>query len=152
MEQLIRQRVKNLLLLLYYQFSFKSSPLFASAITGWISLFLLVIPGVTIMLVAIYKYFRLLSGVRTLYQAKESAELKTGGMHTYMRHPLYAGTLLFIWGLFFIFPFLNNFISVIVITVYVLIGIEYEERKLIIEFGEAYKNYRLKVPKLIPRL
>lgn len=142
----------SLLLLLYYQFSFKSLRLFYSVITVWLSFFILVLPGVAIMLLAIYKYFRLLSGIRSLYQAKQSAELKTDGMHTYMRHPLYSGTLLFIWGLFFIFPLLNNLISVIIITLYVLIGIEYEERKLIIEFGDAYKNYSLKVPRLIPRL
>ncbi len=142
----------TLLLLLYYQFSFKSLRLFYSVIIGWLSFFMLVIPGLTIMVVIMYKYFRLLSGIRSLYQAKESPELKTDGMHTYIRHPLYSGTLLFIWGLFFIFPFFNNLISVIVITVYVLIGIKYEEQKLIIEFGDAYKDYCLKVPKLIPHL
>ncbi len=103
------------------------------------------------MLGAIFKYFKLLSGIKSLYETKQSAELKIDGVHKYMRHPLYLGTLLFIWGAFFIFPFLNNLIAVVLITIYVLIGIKYEEQKLILEFGESYNYYRLKVPMLIPR-
>ncbi len=104
------------------------------------------------MMVAIYKYFNLLSGVRSLYQEKQVAELKVDGVHKYMRHPLYTGTLLFLWGVFFIFPYVNNLIAVLLITLYVLIGIKYEERKLVVEFGDSYRNYQLTVPKLIPRL
>ncbi|MEO6637381.1 MAG: isoprenylcysteine carboxylmethyltransferase family protein [Ginsengibacter sp.] len=142
----------TLLLLLYYQYSIKTWRLFYSGIVVRLALFLLVIPGLVIMLASIYKYFRLLSGIRTLYEAKPPAELKVNGMHTYVRHPLYSGTLLFIWGLFFIFPLLGNLISVVIITLYVLVGIKYEERKLINEFGDTYKNYCLEVPKFIPRI
>ncbi len=140
----------TLLLLLYYQFSLISPLLFHSLSAMFLSCFILVIPGLVIMLVTIYKYFKLLSGVRSLYQEKQFAELKVDGIHKYMRHPLYTGTLLFIWGLFFIFPFLNNIIAVVSITAYILIGISYEEQKLIIEFGDSYKDYCLKVPRLIP--
>ena len=118
----------------------------------WVSCFILVIPGFVIMLVTIYKYFNLLSGVRSLYREKETAELKVDGIHKYMRHPLYTGTLLFLWGVFFIFPYVNNLIAVLIITLYVVIGIRYEEQKLVLEFGDSYRRYQLKVPKLIPNL
>lgn len=113
---------------------------------------MLVTPGLIIMLVTIYKYFNLLSGVRSLYHEKPTAELKVDGIHKYMRHPLYTGTLLFLWGAFFIFPYVNNLIAVFIITVYVLIGIKYEEQKLVVEFGDSYRDYQLTVPKLIPHL
>lgn len=142
----------TLLLLLYYQFSLQSILLFHSIVITYLSSFVLVIPGIAIMLVTIYKYFNLLSGVRSLYQEKQVTELKVDGIHRYMRHPLYTGTLLFLWGVFFIFPYINNLIAVLIITVYVLIGIKYEERKLLVEFGESYRKYQLTVPKLIPRL
>ena len=103
------------------------------------------------MMISILKYFKLLSGVRTLYQVKPSTELRQEGIHNYVRHPLYLGTLLFIWGLFFIFPMLNNLIAVIIITGYTLIGIRLEEKKLLIEFGNLYAGYISRVPMLIPR-
>lgn len=99
---------------------------------------------------SILKYFKLLSGVRTLYEANPSKELKLDGIHHYVRHPLYLGTLLFIWGLVFVFPMLSNLIAVIIITGYVLIGIRLEEKKLLDEFGSAYRDYISRVPKLIP--
>jgi methanethiol S-methyltransferase len=58
---------------------------------------------------------------------------------------------LFVWGLFFVFPFLNNLIAVILLTLYVFIGISFEEKKLIKEFGKNYEAYILNVPMLIPR-
>lgn len=76
--------------------------------------------------------------------------LEQTGLHKFMRHPLYFGTLLFAWGLFLVFPYVNNLIAVLVMTGYILIGIIFEEKKLMIEFGESYRNYRQKVPMLIP--
>ena len=101
-------------------------------------------------MISILKYFKLLSGVRTLYEAKPPMELKREGIHNYVRHPLYPGTLLFIWGLFFIFPMLNNLIAAVIITGYVLIGIRLEEKKLLIEFGNLYADYISQVPMLVP--
>lgn len=112
----------------------------------------MVIPGITIMAASIYKYFKLLSGIRSIYQATPPAELKVEGIHKYVRHPLYLGTLLFIWGLFFIFPLLNNLIAAAAITTYVLIGIKFEEKKLLKEFGNVYAEYIKNVPGLIPKL
>lgn len=101
--------------------------------------------------ISIKKYFMLLSGVRSIYQPVPVNELKIDGIHRYMRHPLYAGTILFVCGLFFIFPYLNNFIAVVLLILYVLIGIYFEEKKLIKEFGSKYLDYMFNVPMLIPR-
>jgi len=140
-----------LILVIYFQYSFTSVVLFNVVAIGYISLIVLACPGLIIMMMSIVKYFKLLSGVRTLYEAKPAAVLHVKGLHTYVRHPLYLGTLLFIWGLFFAFPFLNNFIAVMIISLYVLIGIRLEEKKLLCEFGKDYGEYMARVPKLIPR-
>ncbi len=92
----------------------------------------------------------LLSGVRSVFQPTPPVELKVEGIHRFVRHPLYSGTILFVWGLFFIFPTLNNVIAVILLTLYVLVGINFEEKKLIKEFGKRYQEYILNVPMLIP--
>lgn len=142
----------TLLWLLYYQYSFQSPLLIRSMVLKYFFFLLLVLPGILIMLISIKKYFLLLSGVRSIFTPTPAAELKAGGIHRYVRHPLYSGTILFVWGLFFIFPFLNNLIAVVLLTLYVLIGISFEEKKLIKEFGKKYDEYIFKVPKLIPDL
>lgn len=94
----------------------------------------------------------LLSGVRSVFEPAPPVELKVEGIHRFVRHPLYSGTILFVWGLFFIFPMLNNLIAVVLLTLYVLIGIDFEEKKLLKEFGKGYEEYISKVPALIPGL
>lgn len=110
------------------------------------------ITGAIIMMVCIKKYFNKLSGLKTLY----ADEVQTGnalivtGIHQHVRHPLYAGTFLFIWGLFILIPYTSLIISNFIITCYTLIGIRFEEEKLVTEFGSQYEEYKKRVPKIIP--
>jgi len=140
----------TLLALLLYQYSFASPLLIHSVALKYISAFVLVLPGLFIMLISIKKYFMLLSGIRSLFAPVTTPELKVGGIHKYVRHPLYSGTILFVCGLFFIFPTLSNLIAATLLVLYVLIGIIFEEEKLKKEFGNAYATYMSQVPKLIP--
>ncbi len=93
-----------------------------------------------------------MSGLKTLY----ADEVQTGntliitGIHRHVRHPLYAGTFLFIWGLFILMPYTSLIISNFIITCYTLIGIRFEEEKLLREFGPHYEEYKKRVPKIIP--
>lgn len=108
--------------------------------------------GISLMFASIRKYFFKLSGIGVFYNDQRPISLELHGIHKYIRHPLYLGTLLLIWSLFLFFPLLSNFLAFAVITIYVLIGIQSEERKLLIIFGETYKSYRDKTPGLIPRI
>jgi len=141
----------TLILLLCFQYSFESTVLIKSALIIYFAILFLIIPGIVIMFISIKKYFMLLSGVRSIFTSVPASELKVDGIHRFVRHPLYSGTILFVWGLFFVFPFLNNLIAVILLTLYVFIGISFEEKKLVKEFGEKYQAYILNVPMLIPR-
>ncbi len=142
----------TLITLLIYQFSFQSVIIIQSTGIEYVAVLILIIPGLSIMALSIIKYFRLLSGIRSLYEPSPKIKLRVDGIHKYVRHPLYTGTLIFIWGLLLLFPYLNNLISVVVITLYVMIGIRLEEKKLVLQFGEIYKRYQAKVPMLIPKL
>ena len=142
----------TLIWLLYYQYSFDCPLLIKSTVLKYISVLFMVLPGIGIMFISIKKYFLLLSGVRSIYTPTPKPELKLDGIHLFVRHPLYSGTILFVWGLFFIFPLLNNLIAVVLLTVYVLVGISFEEKKLIKEFGKKYEEYISNVPMLIPDL
>lgn len=92
------------------------------------------------------------SGISQLKKASKpiSIVLKTNGLNALVRHPLYFGTLLLVWGMFFIFP--NNAALIIAsaTTIYLMVGTKLEERKLEQQFGEAYRSYRTQVPMLIP--
>jgi protein-S-isoprenylcysteine O-methyltransferase Ste14 len=45
---------------------------------------------------------------------------------------------------------INSLIVYLALTAYILIGIVFEERKLLREFGDDYRNYRSVTPMLIP--
>ena len=140
----------TLVLLLLFQYSFYSPILINPSLIKYFAVVFLIVPGLVIMGISIKKYFMLLSGIRSVFTPTPPSELKINGIHRYVRHPLYSGTVFFVWGLFFVFPRLNNLIAVLLLTSYVLVGIIFEEKKLIKEFGENYRLYISKVPMLIP--
>src|SRR4030095_3423469 len=107
--------------------------------------------GVAIMSICVAKYFMQLSGLKGLIHGKTNNELMITGIHKVVRHPLYAGTFIYIWGLLILFPTLSLFISDTIITLYTLIGLRFEEKKLEREFGDAYRVYKEKVPMIIPK-
>lgn len=136
--------------LLWYQFTITRIDLMHFTPVRFIPGLMMAIPGILIMIICIRKYFYELSGLQALQEDKSKVTLQKRGLHQYVRHPLYLGTLLFIWGLFCIFPNLSNLIACLVVTVYTIIGIELEEKKLRVEFGNEYLEYSKKVPKLFP--
>ncbi|MGZ3939521.1 MAG: methyltransferase family protein [Flavisolibacter sp.] len=139
-----------LVVLLYFQVNMATVTLFASRGIVFILGLVLCISGLVLMFACIYKYFMNLSGLRSLIIENFSSELEITGVHRYVRHPLYLGTFSFIWGLLLLFPYASLLIADTIITVYTLIAIEFEEKKLVAEFGESYTRYRATVPKLIP--
>jgi methanethiol S-methyltransferase len=90
------------------------------------------------------------AGLRQLVEAEKTGNLIVSGFYRYVRHPLYTFSLLILW----LSPnmSLNSFIVYAALTVYVLIGIIFEERKLVREFGQEYETYRAATPMLIPGL
>ncbi len=76
--------------------------------------------------------------------------LVTNGFYRYVRHPLYTAGLVFIW----LIPTMTwNLLALIIgLTAYIFIGIYFEERKLVREFGQAYVEYRQRTPMLVPGL
>ena len=72
------------------------------------------------------------------------------GLNGRVRHPLYFGTLLTVWGVLFIFPTDAMFSFALISTIYVIMGSRLEEEKLVAQFGEAYRRYQRDVPMLVP--
>lgn len=138
--------------IIYYGVHIHTTTVFGPSLIVRIAGILIGVLGLILMLVCIKKYFVSLSGIKSLIIEEYSNELIISGVHKYVRHPLYTGTFAFLWGLFLVYPYWNLFVSNIIITVYTLMAIKLEEEKLVKEFGEQYRVYRQKVPKLFPLL
>lgn len=87
-------------------------------------------------------------GLRQLFEQEKTGKLIVHGLYRYVRHPLYTFSLLILW----LSPNMsvNAFIVYLALTIYVLIGIIFEERKLVREFGREYEEYRSMTPMLVP--
>jgi protein-S-isoprenylcysteine O-methyltransferase Ste14 len=75
-------------------------------------------------------------------------QLIVGGPYRYIRHPLMACLLVFLWAQ----PVLSPTLALLAggLTAYITVGVVLEERDLLRRFGPAYAAYRRRVPALIP--
>lgn len=122
-----------------------------ATITGW----LLLGAGALITLFALKRYdLGEFSGFsQWQLKGKPVPEvLQTEGLNARVRHPLYFGTLLAVWGWSVLSPSDAVLLLALITSAYLFIGARFEERKLEKQFGEAYRAYRRKVPMLIPSL
>jgi len=90
------------------------------------------------------------AGLRQLIEEEKKGGLVTSGLYRSVRHPLYTFSLLILW--FSPVMSTNSLIVYTALTIYVLIGIFFEERKLLHEFGQAYVEYKSRTPMLLPGL
>jgi len=67
-----------------------------------------------------------------------------------IRHPIQAGVILLLWGSARMNA--DRLFMAICGTLYILIALPLEERDLEEKHGEAYRSYRARVPRLIPRI
>ena len=137
---------------LFIQFSIEKSPLWqVSDYQQVIGKFICVF-GVIFIATALQGYdLGEFSGI-DFNKKNETQELKTDGLLEYVRHPIYFGILLLVWGLFISDVFTRSLVGAIAVTIYLFVGIYFEEKKLILTFGEQYIKYQKEVAMLIPFL
>jgi protein-S-isoprenylcysteine O-methyltransferase Ste14 len=75
-------------------------------------------------------------------------ELRITGPYRLVRHPLMSCLLIFLWAQPIMSPTLGMLAGGL--TLYVLVGTWLEEKELVRQFGQAYLDYRKKVPALLP--
>jgi len=83
-------------------------------------------------------------------RALPAPQFTTPLLYRHVRHPLYVGLLLAFWAA----PTMSagHLMFAVASTGYVLIGVFFEERDLIDQFGDRYRTYREQVGMLIPRV
>ena len=74
------------------------------------------------------------------------------GIYGRVRHPLYLGCILVLWGEPHLLATRNRLLLTVLATLYFLGGSLLEERRLLREFPGAYRAYREEVPAWIPRI
>ena len=110
--------------------------------------------GAGVLLVALFSYdlgrFAGTAQLRASAQGKfldDEEPLRLEGLHRYMRHPIYAGAFLLLWG-----RIVDEFTLATALwaSLYLWIGAAFEDRRLIARFGESYARYRDAVPAFLP--
>jgi protein-S-isoprenylcysteine O-methyltransferase Ste14 len=88
------------------------------------------------------------AGIAQLLGEKSSSSLTTTGFYGLVRHPLYLFGLIFLW----LTPSmsLNQLAVSAVLTLYLFVGARLEERRLVMEFGSVYEDYRARTPMIVP--
>jgi protein-S-isoprenylcysteine O-methyltransferase Ste14 len=73
--------------------------------------------------------------------------LRLDGLHRFVRHPLYTGVFLILWG-----RVDGDFELATAVwgSLYLLIGTWFEERRLVKLYDGSYVDYRRRVPAFIP--
>src|SRR5262249_45070576 len=88
--------------------------------------------------------------LRFLGREPAKAEFRTPLLYRYVRHPLYLGFTLAFWAA----PVMSagHLLFAVACTGYILIGIWFEERDLVEQFGARYRAYREQGGMLLPRV
>jgi protein-S-isoprenylcysteine O-methyltransferase Ste14 len=110
-----------------------------------------------ILLIAAFFYFLyfFIASVRVHREVAKSAgkitKLLTEGVYGTVRHPIYLGDLVLVWGIFCYWSTWAVLASAIWLTVVMTFWSSLEEKALMKKFPREYLKYKKKVPMFIPR-
>jgi protein-S-isoprenylcysteine O-methyltransferase Ste14 len=146
--------VATLIPLIYYDYLIRESPVFSWEGPLAIVPVLLLAASISLFVVggryyswAQFSGIAQIRGERTDGSLSRDNSFVVSGLHRVIRHPWYLGGILIIWAQDLSIP---TILINVVISVYIIIGAVLEERKLVLEFGEQYREYQQTVSMLFP--
>jgi protein-S-isoprenylcysteine O-methyltransferase Ste14 len=144
----------TLIPLVYYSNSIKEAPFFRWEGYLVIVKYLLFVTGISLFVAGGRHYS--LSDLLGIHQIKTGranqavcgyATLNTSGILSMIRHPWYTGGILLVWASDLS---LSTLLINTIISAYFVIGTFLEEKKLLLEFGEQYREYQRNVSMFFP--
>lgn len=103
--------------------------------------------GVLLLALRYYDLGRLAGTAQIRGVPDEDEPLRLDGPHRWVRHPLYAGAYLILWGAA---QTPLGLATAVWGSLYLMAGTWFEERKLLARYGTAYADYRRRVPAVVP--
>lgn len=100
--------------------------------------------GLTVLASFAFDHFELFG----LKQMGDGPEFRVPALYRVVRHPMMLGILVGVWAA----PHMTvgHVVFAASMTAYIVIGVHFEERGLLRDFGERYETYRTQVPALVP--
>ena len=144
-----------ILILLYWQWRPMTGVVWeAEAAWAQYLLWAVMLGGILIVLLStfIIDHFDLFGLRQVWFNLRQKAHshpgFKVTFFYKFVRHPLYVGWIMSMWGT----PRMTtgHLLFAAGLTTYILIAIRYEERELVKFLGDDYARYREKVPMIIP--
>ena len=112
-----------------------------------IQLFISITVGIILFIIGTIVYFKW----EIFWFKTYNGQLVTSGIFKYIRHPHYTSLLIICFGLAFFFYSIFALIVAFSAIPIIIISIIDEERLLVKEYGDKYKNYMKKVPwRIVP--
>lgn len=146
--------VATLIPLIYYTRMIRETPIFSWE--GPLVIVPVLLLGASIYLFVVggrhYSWKQLL-GIAQIREGRANGSVSKGnsfvvsGLHRIIRHPWYLGGILLVWAQNLS---VSTIMVSIVISVYFIVGSFLEERKLVHEFGDQYREYQQTVSMLFP--
>ncbi|MCJ7783453.1 MAG: hypothetical protein MUP41_05930 [Desulfobacterales bacterium] len=144
----------TLIPVLYYSLSIQRTPIFLWERHLMIVKYLLLATSITLF-VAGGRHYSMSEffGIRQIKTGRANPALSeydtfnTSGILGAIRHPWYTASLMAIWARDIT---LSTLLINIVISAYFVVGTILEERKLLLEFGEKYREYQKNVSMFLP--
>ncbi len=144
----------TLLPVVYYSISIPQAPVFRWEGHLMIVKYLLLATSITLFVAGGRHYslsqflgVRQIKTGRVKHTLSEYDTFDTSGIFRAIRHPWYTASIMVIWARDIN---LSTLLVNIVISAYLIIGTILEERKLLLEFGERYREYQQNVSMFIP--
>jgi len=144
-------------LLLHYWRNLPDRPLFTPALFSTWSLHGMQLLGLWILYRAGHKIdFLHFIGIRQWIALRKGEILPgkgliTTGIYKRLRHPIYAGSMLILWGEPHLLDTANGLLLLLLFTTYFVIGSYMEERRMVRQFGEEYRTYRRRTGRFFPK-